>query len=399
MIPIKPASPPDHALSPEWGQSLSTGAAGIALLHIEYARAGTGTWTTAHEWIVAMTRSPVTACPNSCGLYHGAPAVAFTLHAAGHSAYATALDTVDRHITTLTRRRLALAHERIDRRHLPALREFDLISGLTGIGVYLLGRHSGGDLLRDVLTYLVRLTEPLKFDGEVLPGWWCGDGPAGQPSRRWPGGHANLGMAHGIAGPLALLSTALRRGVAVAGQYESINRICRSLDQWCCGTGPQAWWPGIVSRSELHARAVRLPGPQRPSWCYGTPGLARAQQIAALVLADPRRQRRAEEALIGCVTDDRQLSQLSDASLCHGWAGLLQSAWHADTDAGGKLAEHLPYLRTRMEDHLHRHGMPVHNGVLNGLLEGTAGIRLVQHTTAENDPSVTRWDACLLLDG
>lgn len=65
-----------------------------------------------------------------------------------------------------------------------------------------------------------------------------------------------------------------------------------------------------------------LVGPQRPSWCYGTPGLARAQQLAALALTDPRRQQLAEHALAGYVSDVRQLSQLRDASVCHGWAGL-----------------------------------------------------------------------------
>jgi hypothetical protein len=62
-------------------------------------------------------------------------------------------------------------------------------TSLTGIAVLMHRRHGGGDLLRDVLTYLVHLTEPLTAHGEVLPGWWCGDGPGSQPSHRWPGGH------------------------------------------------------------------------------------------------------------------------------------------------------------------------------------------------------------------
>jgi hypothetical protein len=281
-----------------------------------------------------MTRTPVTAQPDACGLYRGVPAVAFTLHAAGHRAYATALDTLDSHITTLTQRRLEQAHERISSGCLPALREFDLISGLTGIGVQLLHRHGGGDLLRDVLTYLVRLTEPLKTDGEVRPGWWCDVGPGNQPSDRWPGGHANLGIAHGIAGPLALLSTAMKRGITVTGQADTISRICAFLDRWRIGTGTRAWWPGTISLAEWRTRTVQQPGPQRPSWCYGTPGLARAQQIAAKALADPQRQRRAEEALAGCVTDEEQLSQLSDASLCHGWAGLVLTTWRMAADSG-----------------------------------------------------------------
>lgn len=390
-------SPSHHNPASERGDSLATGAAGIALLHIEHARTGIGRWSTVQEWVSAMTRSSVTAHPDVSSLFRGAPAVAFALHAAGQPAYATALDTLDGHITTLIRHRLQRAHERIDCGRLPMLAEFDLISGLTGLGVYLLHRHGGGDLLRNVLVYLVRLAEPLKADGEVLPGWWCGESPSDQPARRFPGGHGNLGVAHGIAGPLALLSTAMRRGVTVSGQAEAIDRICAWLDQWRCSTGPHPWWPGRISLAEWRTGTVQQPGPQRPSWCYGTPGLARAQQVAALALADPQGQQRAEQALAGCVTDEQQLAQLRDSSLCHGWAGLAQATWRAAVDAGSdsELAAHLRQLYARMNQHLHRHGLPAHDG----LLEGRTGVRLAQHTTTANGPPITRWDACLLLDG
>lgn len=378
-------------------QSLSTGAAGIALLHIEHAHAGTSGWDPARAWVTAMTRDPINAHPDNCGLYHGAPAVAFTLHAAGRPAYARALETLDSHIAALVRHRLNRAHERIDCGQLPALREYDLISGLTGLGVYLLHRHGGGERLREILAYLVRLARPLHVDGQVLPGWWTGHGPKGRPSADWPGGHANLGLAHGIAGPLALLSIAARRGVAVAGQVDTIRELCEWLDQWCCGRGSAGWWPGTVSWAEWQARMVARAGPDRPSWCYGTPGLARAQQLAALALNDPTRQQHAEHALAECIADDRQLALLRDVSLCHGWAGLLLTTWRAAADAGhdSNLAARLPALRARLTHHLHRHGPPAHAG----LLEGTTGIRLVEHTITSNTPSATAWDACLLLAG
>jgi hypothetical protein len=182
-------SSPSYDLAPGWAESLFTGAPGIALLHIEYARTGAGGWDTVHEWAVAMTRSPVTAHPDACGLDRGAPAVAFCLHAAGKPGYASALAMLDANITALTRHRLERAYERIGAGQLPALREFDLIRGLTGIGAYLLQGHGGGDLLRDVLSYLVRLTEPLKADdGKVVPGWWSGNAPNDQPgptTERW----------------------------------------------------------------------------------------------------------------------------------------------------------------------------------------------------------------------
>jgi hypothetical protein len=45
-------------------------------------------------------------------------------------------------------------------------------------------------------------------------------------------------------------------------------------------------------------------------------------------------------------------------------------------------------------DHLDRHGLPDHDG----LLEGTIGIRLVLDD-ASDAPSAPPWDACLLLAG
>jgi len=390
-------SPPPHDPVPGWGQSLATGAAGITLIHVQYARSGVGRWQTVQQWAAAMTRSPVAAHPDTAGLYQGAPAVAFAVHTAGQPAYAAALGALDDHVATLTRERLARAHGRIDRGHLPALREFDLIRGLTGIGAYLLHRHGGGDLLRNVLSYLVRLSEPQMVSGVALPGWWSDHGPSDRPSPRWPGGHGNLGMAHGIAGPLALLSTSMRRGVVVTGHAEAIARIVAWLNQWRSGTRSRAWWPETISQPEWRTGTVRQPGPQRPSWCYGTPGLARAQQLAALALADTRAQLRAEEALSGCVADEQQLSLLGDASLCHGWAGLTHTTWRAAADAAddGALAAHLPRLRARLEEHLHRRGPPP----ADGLLEGTAGLRLVEHTVAGTAPPTSGWDACLLLDG
>ncbi|AXX28965.1 Lanthionine biosynthesis cyclase LanC [Actinosynnema pretiosum subsp. pretiosum] len=377
---------------PGWGQDLSRGAAGIALLHLENGR-----WGTAQPWLRTMTEHPITAEPAAWGLYRGAPAVAFTLHAArravGKPVFQTALNTLDEHITTLTQQRLAAAHDRIDRRWLAEVREFDLISGLTGIGAYLLHAHGNTELLRQVLTYLVRLTEPVVVDGEQLPGWWSGNGPAGRPGDCCSGGHGNLGIAHGITGPLALLATTARRGTAVHGQHEAMERIFTWLDELRQGPVGIPWWPGIVSRAEHRNRTVRQHGPQRPSWCYGTPGLARAQQLAALALEDQARRRTAEQALIGCVNDEHQPAQLHDASLCHGWAGLLHTTRCTAADAtDDRLAACLPALRTRLHDHLDRHGSPTSPG----LLEGTTGVLLADRV---GTASVTRWDACLLLNG
>jgi lantibiotic biosynthesis protein len=379
--------PPAHTDS-RWSVSLSDGAPGILLLHVERARTGHGQWATAHAWATAATRVPVTVNPTD-SLFRGAPALAFALHIAGNPAYADALNALDKAIKALTRCRLAAAHTRIDHGNRPTFTEYDLISGLAGIGRYFLDRHPDGPEIRDVLSYLVRLAEPLHVAGETLPGWWTETGPSGRLDERFPGGHANLSLAHGITGPLALVALAMQQGITVPGQTAAIDRICAWLDTWRQGDGTSAWWPPWVTKSEHRRRRCAQAGPFRPSWCYGTPGLARALQLAGQATGDTARQRAAENALLGCVSDPAQLGRLTDTSLCHGWAGLLQTLWRTSTDAQTpELNAYLPQLRGHL-----RH-LPFTDGA--GLLEGHAGSALALHTVTGAPPR-PRWDSCLLL--
>jgi class I lanthipeptide synthase len=379
----KHAQSPHETRDARWAQSLSDGPAGTALLHLEQGE-------DARECLTAMVDYPVLAHPDQATLFDGAPAVAFTLAATRHR---RALATLDGHVEAITRARLDAAYRRIDSGVLPAKREFDLIAGLTGLGAYLLrrhgNRHGGGALLTDVLGYLVRLTEP-RPDG--LPGWWAISGPTG-PGPEWAGGHGNLGVAHGICGPLTLLALAMRRGVTVPDHAEAIDRICRWLDRWRCGTGDRAWWPGTITRTEQHAGTARSDGPPRPSWCYGTPGISRAQQVAGLALGDVRRQRFAEGVLAWCFSDEAQLAQLSDVSVCHGWAGVLHTAWRVG-EHDERVRAHVPRLADLLAEHLLHHRPRPH-----GLLNGDAGVRLAQRAATTDTTPTTRWDACLLLDG
>lgn len=394
--PARPSNPRSHGtgatVAELRSQSLADGAIGHALLHIERACLGEDRWAAAHEMIAAATRHPLAASADA-GLYVGAPAVAFALRAAatGTTRYARALQVIDTHVTALTRRRLTLAHARIDRGERPRVGEYDLLYGLTGLGAHLLRRDPDDPTLKSVLCYLVRLTAPLPDDRDRLPGWWTSLDPSGANSPEFPGGHGNLGMAHGIAGPLALLALAKRHGVLVDGHTEAMQRICAWLDTWrqdSAGTG--SWWPQWITMQEHHAGAVTAPGPHRPSWCYGTPGLARAQQLAAIALSEAIRRRMAEEALERSLTDPRQLAKITDPGLCHGAAGLLVTAHRMAQDSPNtRIAAHLP--------HLHSLLLSKEQQISEGLLEGATGPALADLHHQANGTPASGWDACLLI--
>jgi lantibiotic biosynthesis protein len=381
--------------SPRWlGQSLARGAAGAAVLHGVRARSGLGGWERAGAWLTCAAREDLSA-GTGAGLWFGAPAVAFAVAAAARPGQCRrALAALDAGVTTMVRARLAAARARMAAGGYPALAEFDVVYGLAGLGAHLLRRDPHGDLTREVLAYLVQLTKPLPaadHAGPGLPGWWACSAPSAQQARAFPGGHADLGMAHGIAGPLALLALAMRQGITVGGQAAAIGRICRWLDAWRQDGPAGPWWPERISLAELRAGRVSQPGPARPSWCYGTPGLARAQQLAGQATGDTARQEMAERALAACLSDPAQLARITDPALCHGWAGLITAAWHAAADAlSPDIAARLPRLIDRLLDRA-----ATSPGGVPGLLEGTAGIALTLHTIAAGTSG--GWETCLLI--
>ncbi|TDC75700.1 lanthionine synthetase [Streptomyces hainanensis] len=377
---------------PSEAQSLATGAAGVALLHIEHAHAGSGSWRTAHRWITHAAAGDISAA-DTTGLFLGAPAIAFVLHAAAGSStrYHHALTTLDKHVHHLAHRRTHTARERIQGGQLPDFHEYDIFFGLTGIGAHLLRRDPGGSALERILTYLVALTRPLPSDSQLLPGWWVGHDPHRNPT---PGGHANLGAAHGITGPLMLLSTAMRRGITVDGQHDAITTILTWLNTWKQHDESGPWWPETVSRTDLHTGRSSQTAATRPSWCYGTPGIARALQLAALATGDTHQQQAAEQALVACLSDPAQRARLTDPGLCHGWAGVYQTTWRAAQDAiTPELHPLLPHLAGTLAHHADHDSRNA-----TGFLDGDAGTALALTTAARAAAPTSGWDACLLID-
>ncbi|MFF9244607.1 lanthionine synthetase C family protein [Streptomyces sp. NPDC014776] len=375
---------PAHNLATR--QSLAHGPLGTALLDIERAHLGLADWHTAHR---KLAQAGPLIDGDEASLFLGAPAMAYVLHMASAQTprYAGALRTLDQVVAAHTRRRLAAAHARIDQGEYTTFAEYDLFRGLTGIGALLLRRQPGGPELRRVLEYLVRLTEPVAGpDRRPRPGWWVGHAPAGNQTLT-PGGHANAGLAHGITGPLALLALAKHHNITVDGHEDAMQRILRWLDGIRRSDQHGVRWPRWISATgpaDTHTGA--------PSWCYGTPGLVRAQQLAAIALGDDDRKRMAERALLYCLADPRQLDQLHSRGLCHGIAGLIRTVQRVADDAETPG----PFHNWLKEAHPRFLAAPPPRDP--GFLEGAAGAALAFRSAEPGATSATDWDACLLLN-
>ena len=366
---VPQTTPPTTATTPSLAQqSLSRGDLGTALL---WAARPDGTAQSQALQRAARAAMPLLDGPHA-GIFLGAPALTFVLHIAGWKG--AGMDRLDAVVAAHVRGRLAAAHDRIDARQPAAFAEYDLMHGLAGVGTLLLARSTDLETTKALLTYLVRLTDPLSSSaGNTGPGWWVWHQHSA-PDR--PGAHANAGLAHGITGPLAVLALAIRRNVRVPGDLDAIGRVLDWLDD---NRHPDGGWARWTDDHDT--------GPRAPSWCYGTPGIARAQQLAAIVTGDATRKQAAEKGLLECLADSARLDALTGSGLCHGPAGTLQVVRRVadDADDPGSFEPLLTELTNRLRS--------VPEPRQPGLLEGLPGVRLVlDHPPA---PHAFGWDACL----
>ena len=213
-----------------------------------------------------------------------------------------------------------------------AVGQFDAISGLAGIGVYLLQRQSDPGM-NAVLTAVLRSMVALAGNGDDdIPRWFTPTALLSDVTTRarYPQGALNCGLAHGIPGPLALMALSHSAGADVPGLRDAMSRTARWLlahradDEWGVN------WPSMVS---LPGGTIERDRPGRAAWCYGSPGVARALWLAGCALQDEDLKSSAIEAMEAVFRRPIAARQVHSPTLCHGVAGLLQITLRFANDA------------------------------------------------------------------
>lgn len=191
----------------------------------------------------------------------------------------------------------------------------DLVSGLVGLGVYALERLPRAQARRCLEALVARLDELAEPTEHGLR-WWTPAPLVPEHLRvRYPDGAACLGVAHGIPGVLVVLAGAVAAGIAPSRSRALLEGgwswlMAQRLPDAAASRFPT--WLGADTHSEA----------TRPAWCYGDPGLAYSLLLVARTVGEAAWE---QQALALCHEAARRwsdASQVRDAGLCHGAAGL-----------------------------------------------------------------------------
>jgi lantibiotic modifying enzyme len=193
---------------------------------------------------------------------------------------------------------------------------YDLVVGLTGLGVYSLQRCPRPSAIECLHLVAERLHERAQHDEHGLYWWTPPTEILNQEARKqYPSGRVDLGVAHGVAGVIALLGSICGAGVEQATARPLLEGAVSWLLAHPVPTEAGPTFPIWV------APGVQL-SPARCAWCYGDPGIAAALLLAARGVGDAGWEQAA--VALACQAAERPPSETGvvDACFCHGAAGL-----------------------------------------------------------------------------
>jgi lantibiotic modifying enzyme len=284
--------------------SLAGGDAGVALFfHVLSTTEHGRTIDTegARDALLSRAAGALSSEPMTPSLFMGFTGIAWALSAmcdvGGEGA--DALDGID----------VALAN------HLRAHHEeqLDLVSGVVGIGAYLLERLPRAEArsgLRAIVDQLESTAER-SVEGCTWP----------EPPERltaedramYPEGRCDLGVAHGIPGIIAFLGRLVRAGVEV----ERARALLFDSVRWL-----QAQASGRESPRFAHWSAPVGPLlPTRIAWCYGDIGVSIALLVAATATGSTELRDYAIDLGHRVAERPHDTADIVDVGVCHGTAG------------------------------------------------------------------------------
>jgi hypothetical protein len=386
--------------------SLGSGLAGTALLHARMSATDPAFADAAtRHWAAAATH----AKRHAGGIFAGAGGLATSLiigtpylpdPGPHQAAVARAAQWLSRQALDLTRRH----HEQRRAGDIATpWAVYDVITGLSGIGRILLAAVVSGHATAEtgLLAALETLTTMISTPHGNRPGWWLPPGAHPSGVTVHPSGAATTGMAHGISGPLALLSSAHAAGWAVAGQTAAITNAARWLLNW---RQNQTWsWPPYVTGDELDQQTARPAPGRRDAWCYGTPGISRALSLAGQALDDTTLAEAGAASLASLADRPVHEWDAGGPTLCHGYAGILQCATVSGAPAASRTATAAADAIAAAFNPARPFAFPHDDDTAlqdrPGFLTGAVGVALTlaDHAQLLAPPMATPWDAILLL--
>lgn len=189
---------------------------------------------------------------------------------------------------------------------------YDVCYGLSGIAQYLLMIQSSNTKAYKLLSIIVsKFIDITLQDEDNMYGW---------TSFREGLKIVDTGLAHGVTGPLCIMSMCLEEHLPIKKLDYAVEKLANWLINKFIDNESSLIIPNIVNVIE---KDNRLSFSTRDAWCYGPPGISYVLRLAGLALNNEEIQEFSEKIFNGVMERDFKIQQNYSPTLCHGLSGML----------------------------------------------------------------------------
>lgn len=250
---------------------------------------------------------------NNISLCYGFTGYVYTLEFLSQNCkgYEKLLDTLETILLALTKDRLS----EIKRSNIVKEEYFDVIQGVSSVARYLLSKEKLTSeqrvLVKEILNYLADL---INHDPTIYAEYM----PNEKLRKKFPSGYINLGVAHGILGPLYVLALGFKK-FDMTQYLLSIEKGLSYYERsfFTNKIGKIIGWNGRVSDA-VENEGFRF----NSSWCYGSLGMARVLYNIAKII-DSRKFREMATDVFTSSIDYINSSEILNNAICHGRSGIM----------------------------------------------------------------------------
>lgn len=277
---------------------------------------------------------------NSLSLWTGMSGVAFStkfLVESSNGNYLNFLKSLNNLILDNINSYIIDFKEKLDQKNITSL-DFDSIFGLSGITRYLLELHKDqynivDNLIKEILKLLVDLSY-MDINNKPISKEGYNKNTEEYLLKKTEYGYLDTGLAHGLCGPLSILSIALEYGLEVPYQKRAIKHLINSLQKMATLDENEIYnWNGKIEKFSKNDYKV----PAMYGWCYGLPGIARSIWIGAKSIDSDEYMTYALSLLKQLTSIPIENLKINSPHFCHGYSGIL-------------IIYYLMYLDTKDED-------------------------------------------------
>ena len=274
--------------------------------------------------------------------------------------------------------------------------DYDVISGLSGVGYYLLDKPEAQSICKKILDYISRLLETKVYNGKVVPVWHIiPDNQFHIGHENYIDGHFNYGLSHGLAGPLAYLTKFNTFECGTDMSRDLLVKVVEIFKLAMIDIDDVIYWPGLLQYTdyikENYSKETAL---QSTTWCYGNLSISKILYNASLILEDTLLEKTMLTNITNICEKTSDSFKFGCPIICHGYCGAiltlvcsrLQFSKWGKEDSYAKAIDFLVKMTLRYYDY--NENAFVETSDKGGFLDGEQGIILALISAIKNRTSV-----------